>query len=182
MTLTAIILAGGESSRMGQDKGLMLLDGKPMIQHIIEAVESIVDDIIIIAHHNGYESFGYPVYQDLIKNKGPLGGIYTGLHYSSSKKNIVLSCDVPLLTKKLIQLLIKESEGFDVTVPINNGEIHPLIAVYSSSCIAVFKKELEKGHLKVKEALEKVNLNVVDTNQVDRQIFTNINSKDDFTP
>ncbi len=85
MQATGIILAGGKSSRMGEDKGLVLLNGKPMIQYVIEALKGVVSDIIIISNNASYNKFGIPVYPDIIKDKGPVGGIFTGLHHSKTQ-------------------------------------------------------------------------------------------------
>ena len=95
MKYTAIILAGGKSSRMGSDKGLVLLNGKPMISYIIEILKKMQIPIIIISNNENYKQFGLPVFADIIKEKGPLGGIYTGLKNSKTESNIIVSCDVP---------------------------------------------------------------------------------------
>lgn len=75
MQVGAIILAGGKSSRMGVDKGLMLLNEKPMVQHVIDAVKLVADEIIIVANNKEYKQFGYTVISDEIENAGPLAGI-----------------------------------------------------------------------------------------------------------
>ena len=99
-SLAAIILAGGRSSRMGTEKGLMPFRGKPMIRHIIDLLQSLdINPIQIITQHGAYEQFELPCYPDLIQNKGPLGGIYSGLVHSTATKNLVLGCDMPFLTK-----------------------------------------------------------------------------------
>jgi len=180
MRITAIILAGGKSSRMGQDKGLMFLDEKPMVQYIIDTVKPLVQEIIISSNNKEYEQFGYPVFQDLIKSKGPLAGIYTGLNHSKSDKNIVISCDVPYVSKELINLLIEQSEGSQITIPEKEGKTHQLIGVFSKSCSESFKNAIENNELKAKTVFEKLNLNIVDANQFENKIFTNINTKDDF--
>lgn len=180
MKVTAIILAGGKSSRMGEDKGLMLFDGKPMIQHIINVAKPLVIDILIVSNNKEYEQFGYPVYEDLIKDKGPLAGIYTGLKHAKTAKNIVLSCDVPFVNEELIQLLLNNCETVDVVIPEKENRTHQLIGVYDKSCVPTFKKELDKDQRKLKLAIEKLNYKVVDANHIDAQIFNNINSKDDI--
>ena len=130
MELTGIILAGGKSSRMGEDKGLMSFKGKAMIQHIIDAVKPLVSTIVIIANNKDYEQFGYPVYEDIIKGKGPLAGIYTGLTHSKAEKNMVLSCDVPFVNGEILKLLIEACKDVDVAIPEKNNRTHQLIGVY----------------------------------------------------
>ncbi|PJB13928.1 MAG: hypothetical protein CO118_11235 [Flavobacteriales bacterium CG_4_9_14_3_um_filter_32_8] len=173
---TAIILSGGKSSRMGIDKGLLLLNGKPMIQYVIDVVTPLVDEVIIISNQIEYQRFGLPVYEDLIKDAGPLAGIYTGLKYSKHDKNIVVSCDVPFISEKLFQYLINFCTNYDVTIPIKNNKTHQVIGIYDKKCIPIFKNELDNNQRKMKVALEKINLNIVDANQFDEKEFTNINT------
>ena len=168
---TAIILAGGKSSRMKQDKGLMLLEGKPMIQHVIDAVEHLVDEVIIIANDEVYNYFGYSVYHDLVKGKGPLAGIYTGLSYSTSETNIVLSCDVPYVNAELIELLLHEHKNHDIVIPEKENRTHQLISIFSKSCLTSFKEAIEKDDLKLLNAFKNLNLNIVDANHFDKQLL-----------
>ena len=178
---TAIILAGGKSSRMKEDKGLMLLDGKPMIQYVIDVVSPFVDELIIVSNNSEYEQFGYPVCEDLIKDKGPLAGIYTGLYHSQSETNIVLSCDVPYVTPDLISYLIEEHKSHQITIPKKEERTHQLIGVFSKSCEASLFMSLEKGQLKLLDAFKNLNLNVVDANHFDEKVFANLNSPNDIT-
>ena len=108
MQATGIILAGGKSSRMGEDKGLVLLNGKPMIQYVIEALKEVVSDIIIISNNASYNKFRVPVYSDIIKDKGPVGGIYTGLYHSTTELNFCISCDVPMISSDFIFWLLNK--------------------------------------------------------------------------
>ena len=87
MSLTAIILSGGKSTRMGQDKGLMEIKGKPMIQYVIDNITPVCSQIIISANQDEYKKFGYPVINDNIMDTGPAGGIGSSLPLSSNDKN-----------------------------------------------------------------------------------------------
>ena len=180
MTSTGIILAGGKSSRMEQDKGLMLFDGKPMIEYSIALLKPMVDELLIISNNSDYEKIGYPVYADLVTDKGPLSGLYTGLYYSSTETNIVLSCDVPFVPEELMSFLLSSHQNNQITIPENNGRTHQLIGVFSKSCEANFALSLEKDELKLLDAFKNLNLNVVDANQFDAQLFKNINSPSDL--
>lgn len=180
MKIGAIILAGGKSSRMGQDKGLMLLNNKPMITHLLDTVKNITNNIIIVSNNKEYKPFGFEVYEDLIKDAGPLAGIYTGLTYSTFENNIVLSCDVPFVSENLLKFLIQNSSLFDVTIPKNNEKTHQVIGVYNKSCIPVFKNELEQHQRKIKLALSKVKLNIIDANRFSTKEFLNINTPNEL--
>ena len=180
MSKTGIILAGGKSSRMNQDKGLMLLDGKPMIQYVIDVLKSVVEEIIIISNNQEYEQFGYPVYFDLIKDKGPLAGIYTGLYYSQAETNIVLSCDVPYVNKELISFLLLEHQNHQITIPIKEERTHQLIGIFSKSCEVNLLQSLEKEELKLMDAFKNLNLNIVDANHFNTEFFRNLNTPNDL--
>jgi molybdopterin-guanine dinucleotide biosynthesis protein A len=177
---TAIILAGGQSSRMGEDKGLMLLEGKPMILHIIETVSEIASEIIIIANHLDYEQFGLPVYADLVKVKGPLAGIVTGLSVSKTDQNWIIACDTPYVTADLLLDLKKELEGYDGVIASYQDRLHPLIAAYHKSALPILKSELEKDNLKLMRANAALNINIFNANRYDPINFKNLNSKQDL--
>ncbi|MES2395543.1 MAG: molybdenum cofactor guanylyltransferase [Bacteroidota bacterium] len=129
--ITGIILAGGKSSRMGSDKGMVKLNEKKFIQHILEAVLPNVNEVMIIANNDNYNNLGYKVIKDKIKDCGPLGGIYTGLMNSKTENNIVVSCDIPFINRDLIKYIIENTNNADITVPVYKGNIEPLCAVYT---------------------------------------------------
>lgn len=172
----AIILAGGKSSRMGTDKGLLVLNNKSLVAHVIETLKQLTTDIIIVSNQKEYKVFGLPVFEDMIKEAGPLAGIYTGLTHSKHKKNIVISCDVPFVSVELLTFLLENSWDNDVIIPLKNNKTHQVIGVYDKDCVEVFKQELNNNQRKMKIALEKVKLNVVDANRFDEKEFTNVNT------
>jgi molybdopterin-guanine dinucleotide biosynthesis protein A len=180
MNKTGIILAGGKSSRMKEDKGLMLLDGKPMIQYVIDVLKPLVGELIIISNNADYEQFGCPVYPDVIKEKGPLAGLYTGLFYTQSETNVVLSCDVPYVNEELIAFLLAEHQNHQITIPLKEERTHQLIGVFSKSCEPIFGISLEKEELKLLDAFKNLSLNIVDANHFDAQLFKNLNAPNDL--
>lgn len=155
--ITAIILAGGKSSRMQEDKGLVGFWGKMMIEHAIEKVKTIAGHIIIITQNPEYLRFGHPCFKDIYNEKGPLGGIFTGLVQSTTQKNLVLGCDMPFLSVRLLQELISRSNHEDVLVTEHLGKTEPLCAIYNKTCEPHFRLCLEEGRLKVTDALQGLN-------------------------
>jgi molybdopterin-guanine dinucleotide biosynthesis protein A len=162
MKYTAIILAGGKSSRMGSDKGLVLLNGKPMISYIIEILKKMQIPIIIISNNENYKQFGLPVFADIIKEKGPLGGIYTGLKNSKTESNIIVSCDVPFLSNRIIELLINKDNGYPISVVQSNGKTHPLIGLYSKKIVKKLFDTILLEKLKVRSFIEEFPLNTIE--------------------
>lgn len=177
-----IILAGGKSSRMGEDKGLMSLFGKSMVSYVIDLAENLANEIIIVSDNSNYKQFGHQVVKDIYKEKGPLGGIFAGLSASENETNFVLSCDIPYMQVSLLKLLYESSAGYDVTIPQKDDRVHPLIGVYRKSCLERFQECLEKDQLKVLKAFASLNFNIVMANDFDEFIFKNLNSKSDISP
>ena len=133
INITGIVLAGGKSSRMGTDKGMMMLNGKRFIDHIFNALVPVVDTVMIIANNDNYHRFNYPVYEDIIKDCGPMGGIYTGLVKSQTEKNIVVSCDIPFITTDTLSYIISRIDNSDIIIPEHEGKLEPLCAIYKKN-------------------------------------------------
>ena len=184
MQATGIILAGGKSSRMGEDKGLVLLNGKPMIQYVIEALKEVVSNIIIISNNASYNKFRVPVYSDLIKDKGPVGGIYTGLYHSKTQLNFCISCDVPMISSDFIFWLLNKSGNASITLPMYKDKIQQMIGVYSKQVLSNFKESTEKEHLKLSQVNKDMACEIIDIEKeyanFDELIFSNINTKNEL--
>ena len=184
MHATGIILAGGKSSRMGEDKGLVLLNGKPMIQYVIEALKEVVSEISIISNNESYHKFGTPVYSDIIKEKGPVGGIYTGLYHSTTELNFCISCDVPMISSDFIFWLLNRSGNAFVTLPMYKDKVHQMIGVYSKQVLSNFQESVEKEHLKLSQVNNDMGCEIIDIEKeyanFDELIFSNINTKNEL--
>ncbi|MBI3133543.1 MAG: molybdenum cofactor guanylyltransferase [Bacteroidetes bacterium] len=175
-----ILLAGGKSSRMGQDKGLMSLNGKPMVQFILDTAKKISDTILIVANNADYNQFGYPVYADDFFEKGPLAGLYTGLKNSTAEYNLVLSCDIPFIHEGVLEFLIESSTGYDCTISESAGKMHPLVGVYRKSCLPVIERKLHANQLKVTGIFDELSIRIVDMANFLPENFRNINSPADL--
>lgn len=178
--LTAIILAGGKSSRMGEDKGLMNLNGKPMIAWVLETVSKLTSEIILIANNPEYKKFGFPVYEDEVPEKGPLGGIITGLKASDTEKNWIISCDTPYINADLLNVLMNEVGDYDAVVPVYKNKVHPLIGVYRKSGLSHFEENLHLNNLKIMEILDGIKVNYFQADVFTEENFRNLNAKTDL--
>ncbi|WP_298312742.1 molybdenum cofactor guanylyltransferase [uncultured Aquimarina sp.] len=175
--ITGIILAGGKSSRMGQDKGLKLHNGKPFIQHIIQAIETITNKILIITGSADYQTFGYPCIADIIPDQGPVGGIYTGLKYTKTTQNLVLSCDVPFVKPVVLTNLISEYEpNYDV---ITYEDI-PLITLYHKSVERTFFESIQKRRLSLRKTLSKLKVKSIPIEESVAPYVKNINTHQQY--
>lgn len=163
---------------MGKDKGLLTIKGKPMIEHQVSTLETITTDIMIISNQDGYDRFGYPVYPDLIKNKGPLAGIYTGLRKSTKQVNIILACDTPFITASFLRFMLERYDD-NALIPVFQEQIHPLAGIYPRSVAPALKKMLEKGMLSLTETVNRLHADFIEINEDKgfrgEALFANIN-------
>jgi len=180
---TGYILAGGKSSRMGEDKGLKLFHGKALVQAVIDQMLLAIDKVVIVSDNKKYQQFGLEVIEDVFKNSGPAGGIYTALQHSTTEKNFVVSCDMPNISFQAIQFMLEKSSLNAICVPQFKNKLEPLFGVYPKSCLPIWKTSMNKGIYKLTDLAVKYNLEkiVVDKNPLfSEKIFQNINTNDDF--
>ena len=177
------ILAGGKSSRMGVDKGLMLFKGKAIIEYVIEQIQPVVQKVVIISNNPEYKKFGVEVIPDLIKDIGPAGGIHTALQHTDNNLNFMLSCDMPFITKEAIQYIIKNAMQSQIALPVHKDKIEPLFGVYSKECSNTWFELISKGIIKLQDLVVSFNLKTIDVENhslFNDSLFMNINTKKDF--
>ena len=177
------ILAGGKSSRMEADKGLLLFEGKAMIQNVIEQMQPIFDKLVIVSNNPEYEKFGLEVIPDLIKDIGPAGGIYTALHHSDSPLNFMVSCDMPFVTQEAIAFIVKNADENQIVLLENQGKLEPLFGLYAKDCEAVWLQLIQQKKVKLQEMVSYFKLKIIPikNNEIfTSSFFKNINTKEDF--
>lgn len=180
-TLTVFILCGGKSSRMQSEKGLVLFQEKPFIEHIIKAILPITEQIKLITASKEYDYLPYEKMPDIVSDKGPLGGIYTALSNSKTEFNLILSCDIPLISTELLKELIsKHTEEAGITIFASESRLHPLIGIYSKKILPVIKKAIETDELKMMDLLAKVPHQIINIDESENFPLTNINSADEL--
>ena len=179
--ITGIVLAGGESSRMGTDKGLMKLKQKPFVKHIIDAIQPLVNNVIIISNSTEYDQFGLRTYKDIIKRSGPLAGLHTGLYYSKTDYNLFVSCDVPLIKTKVLEQLINAiEEEYDV-IQLKAGEkTMPLVAIYRKHCELPIEVMLADGERRVRVAVKQLKTKTINVDDDLSEALININTKEEL--
>jgi len=155
--ISGAILAGGKSKRLGEDKALVKIGDIPLIERAVQAIKPVISQPMIIT--NTPKKFDYlnlPIYRDIIPNLGPLGGIYTALNYATDNHVLVMACDLPNVTTRIIQVLWDRGSHQDILVLDAGFGLEPLCAVYSKRCIPVIKDQIEKGELKVTDFFPKI--------------------------
>jgi molybdenum cofactor guanylyltransferase len=177
--LSAIILAGGKSTRMGQDKALLKVDGDPMIVHIATKLKELFGEIIIGSNNQKhFELTQCRVIPDEIEDRGPLMGIFSCLKASSNNINFVMACDIPSINVKLVGEMIELSNHYVVVMPISGKEkLEPLFAVYNKSIIPKIEYVLSNGGSKIIDILPGLNVKFIELGEKN---IANLNYPDDY--
>ena len=184
--LSAIILAGGSSSRMKTNKALLMLEGQTIIQTIINQLVSHFQEILIISNTpEQYHHFNLPVYRDIFLNQGPLAGIHSGLKHMSNPYGFFVACDMPFFSPQLAQELLSGLEEYQAMVPKKNKFLQPLHAAYRKDCLPYVEKVLqERERPKIISFYELINIKYLDFNQRSDnewdQVFFNVNTPGDY--
>ena len=180
--ITGIVLAGGKSSRMGSDKGLLKINDKTFVEHVIDAVKPLVDKIIIVSNNKDYDQFGYRRVEDSIKDSGPLAGLYSGLKHSRAEYNLVLSCDIPMITTEILKKLVDaDFENYEVVQIESNTKTMPLIAMYKKQCMRKCLELLQQGERRLRVAVNQLKTKTILIDTEFDQFVKNVNTKEDLT-
>lgn len=185
--ITGIILAGGKNSRIGINKAFLKINGVRLINNIMGIYREIFNEVIIVTNDPlAYLEFTDAVIvTDLYKEKGALGGIYTGLFYASYKYSFVTACDMPSLNKDFILYMIEQTGKHDIIVPENAEGFQPLHAVYSRNCLTAIKRLLTADKLKITGFYKEMCLLSIPEEKIklfdkDGRLFRNINTLEDL--
>ena len=184
--MTGIILSGGKSIRMGENKAFIKIEGIPIINRIYILFERLFEEIIIVTNQKElFMNLGAKVYSDILPNRGVLGGLYTGLFFSSFKYSFCVACDMPFLKESVIKFLIKNIQNEDAIVPKTKDGLQPLHAIYSKNCLEPIKKIIGKGKYKIIDFYPMVKIKVLEEVEFDsldpiKESFINVNTPEDL--
>lgn len=180
MQATAIIMAGGDSRRMGQDKSMLLLGEQPVIKRIYDQIRPHFDQIKISTNAPEKHSFlGAEVVSDKVRGQGPLMGIFSALAASANEVNLVIACDIPRVDMALVKRMIRERCGADIVVPrYSQGRIEPLFGVYCRSAMAAMNEALEAGKRKIADVFNLCRVKYIDLDSAEE--LKNLNTMADY--
>jgi molybdopterin-guanine dinucleotide biosynthesis protein A len=181
--ITGIILAGGKNTRMGANKAFLEIDGIRLIDKTINIYRGIFSEIIIVTNDplSYIEFTDTAIVTDIYKDKGPLGGIYTGLFYSKNHYAFVSACDMPSLNKDFIDYMAKQAGSHDVIVPELSEGFQPLHAIYSRNCLPSIQRLLAADKLKISGFYRETRVLTIPEDQIkpfneDGRLFLNLNT------
>lgn len=176
---SAVILAGGASSRMGRDKSLVLVDGKPLIQRVVEQLSRRFDDILISTNEREkYAFLEAPCVPDLVPGNGPLMGIRTTLEAARHDRVFVTACDIPVIDEDTVERMLVLAEEFECVVPRSRVGDEPLFAVYRKSAIPAMCDVLDSGERRIRAVFPRVRTHAFELGPA--KWYRNLNTREDL--
>jgi len=167
---------------MGENKAFINIEGVPIINRIHNLFKELFQETIIVTNQKElFSNFESNIYTDLLPNKGALGGLYTGIFYSTFNYSFCVACDMPFIKKSLVQYLLNHVLDDDVIVPRTKDGLQPLHAIYSKNCLEPIKKVIEQGKYKILDFYDLVKVKIIkekDFISFDplRESFINVNT------
>lgn len=183
--ISAAVMAGGRSRRMGRDKAWIEFEGQPLIARVIAVLREVADEVLIVANDDRYAELGPRVVADRFPDGGALGGIATGVGAAAHELVLVAACDMPFTSAATWRLLLERAEGADAVVPRIRGEYETLHALYSKRCLPAMDSALASGRMRVISFFQDVDVHEVgeaDLRRVDPELrsFINLNTPEEL--
>ena len=184
--VTAFVLAGGRSVRMGRDKALLAWEGRTLLEHALEVAGAVAGSVQIVGAKDKFAPYG-KVVEDVYPERGPLGGIHAGLVTDSSELNLFLAVDLPYVTPALLAFLIRRAQDGStlVTAPRLAAGWEPLCAVYRAEFAAIAERALREGRNAIHPLLDFVGTLGIDEGELaaagfPATMFRNLNTAADL--
>ncbi len=176
---TIAIISGGKSSRMGTDKGLLEIGGKAMIEQIVAQTAGWGGETIVITNTPpAYSFLGLPMFPDILPDKGALGGLFTAISSASQPYALALACDMPFVSRPLLEHMLSLARFFDAVVPRVGGEAEPFRAVYGKACLLPIQRALGAGKMRVISFFPEIRLRWIEEDEIkqfDPELLTFMN-------
>jgi molybdopterin-guanine dinucleotide biosynthesis protein A len=185
--ITGVVLAGGKSSRMGQNKALMTLGGRRLIDRVVDVLRQVFSNLLLVTNSpEVYADLGLSMAQDVFPDKGSLGGLYSAIYHAPTPYSFVVACDMPYLQSTVLDYLLTQIAEYDVVIPDIRGELQPLHAVYNKTCLPPIQRRLEANRLKIVGFLPEVHVRTVQADELqsfdpDLRTFQNLNTWEEFS-
>ena len=184
--VSGIILAGGNSLRLGQGKALIDTGGETLIERVVHRLERVVDRIVLVTSDpERYAFLGLPMVGDIYPGVGTLGGLHAGLAAIEAPHGLAVGCDMPFLNPALLRYMISLRGGCDAVMPRVGRYREPLHALYARTCAAQFAQAIEAGQRRIMRALERARICYVERDAMVRydpqlRSFFNVNEPEDL--
>lgn len=184
--LTAFVLAGGKSTRMGSDKAFLELGGMPLLAYAVAQAAAVAAKVRIVGDPAKFSAFG-EVVPDVFVNRGPLGGIHAALQASQTQLNLVFGVDLPFVETRFLKFLIDQASACDavVTVPSAGGYFQTLCAIYRKSFAAIAERALAEGRNRIDALFSGIEVCIISEQELAGRnfqvsIFRNLNTREEW--
>ncbi|MDH5667392.1 MAG: molybdenum cofactor guanylyltransferase [Nitrospira sp.] len=186
--VTGILLAGGRSRRMGQDKRFLSVGEESLLNRSQRVLRSVFSRVyIVIAQDSENLDAEVPVLRDIVPGCGSLGGLFTGLKNSETSHVFLASCDMPFLSPKVIQFLVTQKESVDIVIVRNDEGLQSTHALYSRKCLPIIADMIHRGRLRIRDLMNHPDLcvRVIEGKEIESieplsQSFMNVNTPADL--
>jgi len=185
--VTAFILAGGKSTRMGRDKAFVVLEGRTLLERMLDLAQSATAEVRIVGDPGKFSNFA-TVVEDVFPGCGPLAGIHAALRSSPTDLNLILPVDIPFLSPEFLKFLIERSRAAAATVTVVgiSGSWQPLSAIYRRTFADLAEEALRVGRYKIDALFAQTQIEVISESDLrtagySPQIFRNLNTPDDLS-
>jgi len=184
--VTAFVLAGGKSTRMGKDKAFLEFKGRILLARALELAAAAAEDVRIVGDPMKFAAFGR-VIEDIYRERGPLGGIHAALKSSPTELNLMLAVDLPFVERSFLKYLVSVARDAKVvvTVPRANDGLQPLCAVYRREFAQAAEQSLAQGKNKIDALFANIETRTVGPEELlhagfSSQMFRNLNTPEEF--
>ncbi len=184
--ITGVILAGGESRRMGSDKSLLPIHGARFIDHVYARLAALFDEVLIVTNSPElYPEIPCRKVPDIYAAQGALAGIHSGVKHAQQQHTFVVGCDMPFVTPELVRCICAEAERGDLILPVSSSGHEPLHALYGKTCLPAMEQVLDQGKQRIVSFFKQVRVVEIPAEklqQVDPQerSFRNINTPEEY--
>ena len=184
--VTAFVLAGGKSTRMGKDKAFLEFKGRILLARALELAAAVAKDVRIVGDRSKFAAFGR-VIEDIYRERGPLGGIHAALKSSPTELNLMLAVDLPFVERSFLKYLVSVARDAKVvvTVPRANDGLQPLCAVYRREFAQAAEQSLAQGKNKIDALFAEVDTKILGPQELSEagfsaEMFRNLNTPEEF--
>jgi molybdopterin-guanine dinucleotide biosynthesis protein A len=196
--VSGIVLAGGSSSRLGQNKALVCVAGRPLVERVVDVLRPLVSDVVLVTQGECQAPSGclapeaellahldLHIVADVFSGVGTLGGLHAGLSAIDSEYGLVVGCDMPFLNANLLRYMIVQTKGYDVVMPRVGKYYEPLHALYARRCLPAIERSILAGRRRIRHALADLCIRYIEEPELDRYdpdrlSFFNVNTPEDL--
>lgn len=191
--VTGIILSGGRSKRMGQNKALLKIGNVTLIEKTVELMKSLFTDTILITNSpEEYSFLNIPIFADIYKDKGPLAGIHSGLYHSNNDINLIISCDMPFISEEAVKYLINYPTEKEVVIYKTDNRLQQMLTRYNKSVLQKTEKLLcgealeimkNRNKFSLYNLLDNVSVEIIDVEKLNfynEKLFFNVNLPEEY--